>query len=150
MNVSIDVNDYLTEEDIRNEAKAALHYAFADQLRKESDVERVLSNLTQGYIFRMVCDKLNVDREYIESAIADGIKKAIESDTIKYKVFQRKNEWERSESPAVKILDDALINSKELIEAEVERRIKEYDFHELRDEIEDTIYEVICRKLREG
>lgn len=149
MNISIDVNDYLTEEDIRNEAKAALHYAFADQLRKESDVERVLSNLTQGYIFRMVCDKLNVDREYIESAIADGVKKAIEEDTIKYKVFQRKDAWEGSESPAVKILDDTLANSKELIEAEVEKRIKEYDFHELRDEIEDTIYEVICRKLRE-
>lgn len=149
MNVSIDVNDYLTEEDIRNEAKAALHYAFADQLRKESDVERVLSNLTQGYIFRMVCDKLNVNREYIESAIADGVKKAIEGDTIKYKVFQRKDAWERSESPAVKILDDALVNSKELIEAEVEKRIREYDFHELQEEIQDTIYEVICRKLKE-
>lgn len=149
MNVSIDVKDYLTEEDIRNEAKAALHYAFADQLRKEADVERVLSNLTQGYIFRMVCDKLNVDREYIETAIADGVKKAIEGDTIKYKVFQRKDTWERSESPAVKILDDALANSKELIEAEVEKRIKEYDFHELQEEIQDTIYEVICRKLKE-
>lgn len=149
MNISIDVNDYLTEEDIRNEAKAALHYAFADQLRKKSDVERVLSNLTQGYIFRMVCDKLNVDREYIETAIADGVKKAIEGDMIKYNVFRRKDAWERSESPAVKILDDALASSKELIKAEVERRIREYDFHELREEIQDTIYEVICRKLKE-
>lgn len=149
MNISIDVNDYLTEEDICNEAKAALHYAFSDQLRKESDVERVLSNLTQGYIFRMVCDKLNVDREYIESAIADGIKKAIEGDTIKYKVFQRKDVWERSESPAVKILDEVLANSRPLIEAEVEKRIKEYPFRELREEIEDTIYGIICQKLKE-
>ena len=92
---------------------------------------------------------MNITREYVESAIADGIKKAIEGDTIKYKVFQRKDAWDRSESPAVKILDDALANSKDLIEAEVEKRIKEYDFRELRETIEDTIYDVICRKLRE-
>ena len=97
----------------------------------------------------MVCDKLNVDREYIESAIADGIKKAIEGDTIKYKVFQRKDVWERSESPAVKILDEVLANSRPLIEAEVEKRIKEYPFRELREEIEDTIYGIICHKLKE-
>ena len=148
MNIEIDLHDYLSEEDIEYEARNALRGLFANQLRKEADIERVLSNLTHEYIFKMVCDKLNVDREYIESAIADGVKKAIEGDTIKYKVFQRKDAWERSESPAVKILDDTLANSKELIEAEVERRIKEYDFHELRDTIEDTIYDVICRKLR--
>ena len=149
MNIEIDVRDYLSEEEVKNEAIYALRGLFANQLRKEADIERVLSNLTHEYIFKMVCDKLNVDREYIESAIADGIKKAIEGDTIKYKVFQRKDAWERSESPAVKILDDALANSKELIEAEIERRIREYDFHELQEEIQDTIYEVICRKLKE-
>ena len=149
MNIEIDIHDYLSEEDIKDEAKYALRSLFANQFRKEADIERVLSNLTHEYIFKMVCDKLNVDREYIEAAIADGIKKAIEGDTIKYKVFQRKDAWERSESPAVKILDDTLANSKELIEAEVEKRIREYDFHELQEEIQDTIYEVICRKLKE-
>lgn len=149
MNIEIDLHDYLSEEDIKDEAKYALRSLFANQLRKEADIERVLSNLTHEYIFKMVCDKLNVNREYIESAIADGVKKAIEGDTIKYKVFQRKDAWERSESPAIKILDDTLANSKELIEAEVERRIREYDFHELQEEIQDTIYEVICRKLKE-
>lgn len=148
MNIEIDIHDYLSEEDIKNEALYALRGLFANQLRKEADIERVLSNLTHEYIFKMVCDKLNVDREYIESAIADGVKKAIEGDTIKYKVFQRKDAWERSESPAVKILDDTLANSKELIEAEVEMRIREYDFHELQEEIQDTIYEVICRRLK--
>lgn len=150
MNIEIDVHDYISEEEIKNETLYALRSLFANQLRKEADIERVLSNLTHEYIFKMVCDKLNVDHEYIESAIADGIKKAIEGDTIKHKVFQRKDAWERSESPAVKILDNALANSKELIEAEVERRIREYDFHELHEEIQDTIYEVICRKLKEG
>lgn len=149
MTIEIDLHDYLSEEDIQYEARNALRGLFANQLRKEADIARVLSNLTHEYIFKMVCDKLNVDREYIESAIADGVKKAIEGDTIKYKVFQRKDAWERSESPAVKILDDALVNSKELIEAEVEKRIREYDFHELQEEIQDTIYEVICRKLKE-
>ena len=119
MNIEIDIHDYLSEEDIKDEAKYALRSLFANQFRKEADIERVLSNLTHEYIFKMVCDKLNVDREYIEAAIADGIKKAIEGDTIKYKVFQRKDAWERSESPAVKILDDTLANSKELIEAEL-------------------------------
>ena len=149
MNIEIDVSDYLSEEDIRRTAMAALQYAFAAQLQKEADVERVLANLTHEYVFKAVCDKLNVDREHIEQAISDGIKKAIEGDTIRWKVFRRKDAWERSESPAVKILDDALANSKDLIEAEVEKRIKEYDFRELRETIENTIYDVICRKLRE-
>ena len=150
MDVIIDVNEYLSQDDIKDAALRALEQMFYNQLRKESEIDRVLSNLSGEYIFSRVCEHLKISREEIERVIVDKIRDALTGDYIKYQVFRRKDAWDRSESPAVGILDDVLKGCRPIIEEEVEKRIAEYDFRELREEIENTIYGVICRKLREG
>ena len=147
--ITLNYNNYVTDEEIRKLCLDVITKKFEQQIKSEADVERVLSNLTSEYIFNWVSKAIGHDPDVVKDAIADGVKRAIEGDLIKYKVFQRADAWERSESPAVKILDEILTNSREKIEAEVNRRIEQYDFKELRDEIEDTIYGVICQKLRE-
>ena len=148
MTIDIDLKEYLTEDDIRRAAMDTLYTMFREHLRTEADIERVLSNLTSEYIFTAVCKALDKDMDYIASAIAKGVDEAIKSDHIKYQVFRRKDLWDRSESPAVKILDDVLKESRPLIEEQVRKRIEQYDFRELEDSIEDTIYGVICGELR--
>lgn len=148
MKVEFDVMDYLTEEDIKDAAMDAIRSIFQSQLRKESDVERVLSNIASSFVMKWVADALLITEDEIRDGIAKGVKAAIEGDHIKYYVFRRKDLWDRDEGPGTAMLDEAIKNSRELIESEVQRRIKEYDFRELREEIEDTIYDVICRNLR--
>lgn len=150
MKIEIEVKDYLTDEQIQEAALVILERELYRQINKEASLERVLANLTGEYIFSRVCEHIQIGREEIERIIAENVKKALESDHIMYQVFRRKDVWDRSESPAVKILDDVLAATRPVIEQEVERRIAEYPFRELTEEIEDTIYGVICRKLRES
>ena len=145
--LTINVSEYLSEEEIKKIAEEELRGAFRYQLRNEADVERVLTNLSHEYVFHAVCDYLNENQDYVRGRIIEGVSQALTADTIKWKVFKRKDAWERDESPAVKILDDVLRNCRPQLEQAVNARIKEYDFRELQEEISDTIYECIVRKL---
>ena len=147
--MTIKVDDYLSKEEIKEIAIDELKESFRDQFRKETDIERVLSNLSHEYVFHRVMQHLEINSEDVEKIIIDGVAKALEPDTIRWKVFQRKDAWERTESPAVRILDDVLKDCRPKIEEMVNANIEKYDFKELRDEIEDTIYACICRKLSE-
>lgn len=151
MEISIKLEDYVNEQDIRDEALRAIGESFKEQFRKEADVERVLSNLSHEYVFHEVAKFLELDSDEVERRIKEGIAKALapEENTIKWQVFQRASAWERTESPAVKILDDVLKDSRPKIEECVNKIIEEYPFRELREEIENTIYDCIVRKLQE-
>lgn len=149
MEVSLNIEHYLDREDIRKALLDALAYRFAALIRSEADVERVLANLSAEYVFTELCKHLAISREELERRIIDGVDRAMDPDHIKFQVFRRADAWDRSESPAVKILDDVLKDCRPVIEREVEKRIAEYSFPELEKEIEDTIYYTICRKLRE-
>lgn len=145
--LTINVSDYLSEQEIRKIAEEELRGAFRYQLRNEADVERVLTNLSHEYVFHAVCDYLKLNETEISERIIDGVSKALEPDTIKWQVFKRKDAWERDESPAVKLLNDVLRNCKPKLEEMVNKNIEEYPFTELHDEIADTIYYCIIRKL---
>lgn len=147
MNISIDIADYLSHEEVRKIAIEELRNAFREELRYEADAERVLSNLTHEYIFREVCSNI-YGMEDAEERIREKVRETIEGDGVRYAVFRRANAWDRTESPAVKILDEVLKDSRPLIEAEVKKRIEQYHFSEVQEAIEDTVYEVICRRLR--
>ena len=148
MEITVNVSNYLTEDEIKEIAIEELRNAFARQFRVEADVERVLANLSHEYVFHAVCEQLEKNTEDVEQTIKNKIAEALnDSSTIKWKVFQRKDAWERSESPAVAILDDVLKNCKPKIEDAVNKRIEEYPFYELTEEISDTIYECIMKKM---
>ena len=148
MKLEIDVFDYLSPEKITEIAEDELRRAFSEQFRKEADVERVLSNLTAEYVFKLVESEWASHSLDFEKALRERIDSAIRDDSVKYYVFRRKDVWDRTESPAVKILDDECANSRPLIREMVEKHIREYPFHELdRDEIGCVIYDVIMNKI---
>ena len=145
MKVEIDIFDYFTPEQIREIAEDELRNAFRSQFRKEADVERVLTNLSYEYVRKLIAEQWDGD---FTAKLREQIEKSISQDTIKYEVFRRKDAWDRSESPAVAILDDECKNSRPLIRAAVEKHIAEYPFHELdRDEIGCVIYDVIMERI---
>lgn len=148
MKLEIDVFDYLSPEKITEIAEDELRRAFREQFRKEADVERVLTNLTAEYVFKLIENEWSANAVDFEMVLRDKIDSAIRDDSVKYYVFRRKDAWDRTESPAVKILDEECANSRPLIREMVEKHIREYPFHELdQDEIGGVIYDVIMNKI---
>lgn len=144
MEITIDINEYLSKEEIKEIAEQELRAAFREQLHKEADVERVLTNLSLEYVHALVSEQWDGD---FDELLRQKVHEAIERG-VGYHVFRRKDVWDRTESPAVAILDEECKNSRPLIRECVEKRIREYPFHELdRDEIGDVIYEVIMERI---
>lgn len=144
MEITIDINDYLSKEEIKEIAEQELRVAFREQFRKEADVERVLTNLSLEYVHALVAEQWDGD---FDDLLRRKVREAIEKG-VSYHVFHRKDAWDRTESPAVAILDDECRNSRPLIRECVEKRIREYPFNELdRNEIGDVIYEVIMERI---
>ena len=145
MKIEIDTSDYFSNEEMKEIAEDELRNAFKAQFQKESDVERVITNLSLEYVFALIAEQWDGD---FAEALREQVKKSISEDTIKYQVFRRRDAWDRTESPAVKILDEECANSRPLIKAAVVKHIAEYPFHELdRDEIGGVIYDVIMDKI---
>lgn len=148
MDITINVDDYLSKSDIQKIVEDELRYSIRKQIRNESDIERVISNISFEFLFTMLSEEFKLNRDEFDKLIRDKIKEKICSDSIGYLIFRRKDAWDRSESPAVKILDEECANSRPLIKAAVEKHIAEYPFHELdRGEIGETIYQVIMEKI---
>ena len=148
MDITIDAFDYISPEKISEIVEDEIRYAIRSQIKKESDIERVLTNFTAEYIFKLMESEWAANAIDFEKALKEAINNAIESDHVKYYVFRRKDAWDRTESPAVKILDEECANSRPLIHEMVEKHIREYPFHELdRDEIGNVIYDVIMEKI---
>ena len=147
MDITIDAFDYISPEKISEIVEDEIRYAIRSQIKKESDIERVLINFTAEYIFKLMESEWAANAVDFEKALREAINNAIEGD-LKYYVFRRKDAWDRTESPAVKILDEECANSRPLIREMVEKHIREYPFHELdRDEIGSMIYDVIMGKI---
>lgn len=144
MRIVIDINDYLSKEEIKEIAEQELRAAFREQLHKEADVERVLTNLSLEYVHALVAEQWDGD---FDELLCQKVREAIENG-VSWQVFRRKDAWGRTESPAVAILDEECKNSRPLIKECVEKHIREYSFHELdRNEIGDVIYEVIMERI---
>lgn len=144
MELKINIQDYFSDEQIKEIAEEELRAAFRQQFRKEADVERVITNLSVEYVHNLVAEQWDGD---FDELLRDKVREAIEKG-VGYHVFRRKDAWDRTESPAVSILDEECRNSRPLIRECVEKRIREYPFSELdKNEIGDVIYEVIMEKI---
>jgi len=145
MELKINIEDYLSESEIKEIAKEELQYSFRQLLKKETDIERILSNISHEFVFDLINSQCDCDLEQI---LKDKIKETLQDEDISYYLFRRKDAWDRSESPLVKIMDEECTNSRPLIKKKIEEHIKEYPFNELdRNEIGYTISEVINERL---
>lgn len=145
MELKIKIEDYLSELEIKEIAKEELKYSFKELFRKEADIERVLSNISHEFVFDLINSQCDCDLEQI---LKDKIKETLQNKDISFYLFRRKDAWDRSESPMIKIIDEEVINSRPLIKEMIEKHIEKYPFNELdKNEIVDTISDVIEERL---
>ena len=88
--IKIRIEDYLSQEEIKEIARDTLINRYREQLRKEADIERVLTNLTSEYVFKLL-ESVFPDKD-IEQLIRNKVKETIEEST-SYYVFRRKDAW---------------------------------------------------------
>lgn len=145
MELKINIEDYLSELEIKEIAKEQLEYSFKELFRKEADIERILSNISHEFVFDLINSQCDCDLEQI---LKDTIKDTLQNKDISFYLFRRKDAWDRSESPMIKIIDEEVINSRPLIKEMIEKHIEKYPFNELdKNEIVDTISDVIKERL---
>ncbi len=148
MNITIDAFDYISPVKLSEIVEDEIRRAIRSQIKDEVDMERVLANFTAEYIFKLIEIEWAEHSIDFEKTLREKVDSAIRDDSIKWQIFRRQDVWDRTESPAVKILDEECANSRPLIREMVEKHIREYPFHELdRDEIGGVIYDVIMGKI---
>lgn len=145
MKIEIDVNEVLTQEEIKETCINAIESVIVARYRSsESELNRLISNLSYQVVWDMVDRQIDGSLdEKIRSKVTD----AIDSLT-SFSVFREKDVWGGKESIGQKILNEEIANSRPLIKEKVEKIISNYHFNELKnDEIGDVVYQCIMDRL---
>ena len=146
MEITFNVFDYLSPDEIKEECKKAIRHSVHDTFAKdEREVERLISNLGYEFIFKAVSVAIGKDAEReIASKVAELAK---DTHAISFEMWRKKDAWERTESPAIGILYEAIKDNKMLIRECVQTAIKEFDFPEVREAMYAMAQDIIYEKL---
>lgn len=146
--LTIDITDYVSFDRVRELAEDEVRMALRKSMRSETEVQRVLTNLSYEYVFKLVEEECGLHADEFRAKLHEMAMRVLDDDSLlRYEIFRRADAWGKTESPAVKWLDEALAESKPKIVEIVNQRIEQYPFNELREYICDTIYECIEAKL---
>lgn len=148
MNIDINIEDYLSEEEIKDECKMAIRHSIYDKYKKEAELDRLISNLSYEFIFTEISQCINEDVEtLIRNKVIELLK---DGSSIRYELFRKADAWDRETSVGYKILEQAIKDSENLIREKVTTVINNYDFgssQEIYDKIMDCVTSIIEERL---
>ena len=145
MTIDLDIENILTKEEIKDIATSV----FTDQIKRiycgdEQNLQRLITNLSYEFVFKMIDEVFDGNLEKILRA---KVKEIIEGLT-SYAVFQKESDYYRDkDSIATKIMNEEVLNSRELIKSRVESVINEYEFNYVKNNIHEYIFECIKDNL---
>lgn len=148
MEIKINIEDFFSEEEIKNECRYMLRKVIYDKYEHESDIDRLITNLGYEFIFKAITETINEDAE---TKIKNKVIELLKDDfNIKCELFRKRDAWERSEGVGLTILNNAIKENEGLIKEKVQQTIKDYNFgdkEELRCRIEDVFHDILEEKL---
>ncbi len=143
--MEIKIEDYLSEEEIKEICKVALYQKIREDMR-ELNVNDIIAGISYAEVAAMVDTYVGED-DFCKKEIPEKVHRVID-DLSTYTVFRRADVWERKNSIAYDIMQEECRASRPLIKARVEQIINEYKFPQLeRDEIMYTIADVLTDRL---
>lgn len=138
MNIQINVQDYLSESEIREICK--------DSLRSKinTDAERILTNLAYNLSHSFVDSILtDTEKDTLQKKVKDVISK-----TSSTEVFRKADYWHKEDSIAQKYLNEAIVQNKENIKMKAIEILENFDFaSELEKDAMYILQEAILSKL---
>lgn len=149
MKLTLDVFEFLSAEEIKEECKHAIStYVYEFFCKHESDIDRIISNLGYEFVFEAVSKAIGKDAE---KEITETVCKLMQDRAaIKYEMWRKKDAWERNESPAIKIMYETIEDNKALMRERIREVINDFDFPDVRDAMYDVACEVVSEKLFGG
>ena len=143
--MDIKIEDYLSEEEIKETCKDALYQKIREDMSK-LNVNDIIANVSCAEVAAMVDTYVGED-DFCKKEIPKKVHRVID-ELSTYTVFRKADAWERKNSIAYDIMEEECRASRPLIKARVEQIINEYKFPQLeRDEIMYTIADVLTARL---
>ena len=134
----LNVDDYLTFEEKRSIVKDLFTEQVSELLSKESNITRIISNISHEIVFNEV-------QKFIpnyEEQIKINVQNTLRENNLNYYIFKRKDAWDKDESLAIKYLNETVNANKELIQSKIKDCIENYNY-------EKDVYESISNKFSE-
>ena len=148
MKIELDITDYLSEDEIKEEFRFAIRQSIHNKYIKESELDRLITNLSYEFLFKQISECINKDAEtLIKNKVIELLK---DGSNIRYELFRKANAWDREASVGYKILEQAIKDSENLIREKVTTEINNYDFgnsREIYDNIMDCVTSIIDERL---
>ena len=146
MELTINIEDYITPEEIKAVAKEAVRDSIMRTYsRDEYNITRLVANLSYEFIFKAVSQAIGEDAQ---TKISNKVKELLENgDSIRYELWRRKDAWEKTESPAIPMLHKAIKDNEGLIRAKVMQSIDDYKFDDVQDAMYNALNEIIYDKV---
>lgn len=139
--ITINIDDYLSEEDKRQIAYNTFHAACVK--RSHEDFERILSNAAYALVQKAVDDAF--DGKMAETVKENAIK--IINNLSSYSVFKAPDVWDKGSSKGFQYLEQAIEDARPAINERVLAIIDGMTATDLRESIEDLISDAIIKKL---
>ena len=127
MELTIDVNKFLSDEEQKEVVREAFLVATRSLFMKEENVERVLSNIAFNALSKEV-DTLMPN--YKEKIVGNLDRFFLRSDNLSYHIFHPASDYS-GKTVGQKILDEAVQARKGLIEEKVSQAVDEFDYTKL-------------------
>ena len=145
MELTINIENYITPEEIKSIAMEAVRETIMRTYnRDEYNIARLISILSYEFIFKAVSDAIGEDAQ---TKITEHVKKLLEDgSSIRYEMWRKKDAWEKTESPAIPILNKAIKDNEGLIRAKVMQCIDSYNFDDVQGAMYNALEQILYKK----
>lgn len=150
--VEIDIDNYLSEEEKKEIAqdlfKEELRKGFLssqDHKRNTENYERVINNSVYEFLMTEIDTIIGCD---FKEKLSIGIKKILSKD-LTYSVFRDLSPWDNKKSVAQEMLDNLVLENKQIAEDKVKEAMQNINFDNLEDYFADILKEAIIEKLKQ-
>lgn len=152
MEITINIENYVNEERLKqiveDELRNTIQSILYNKFRRESEINRMIANISYEIIFKAISDAIEEDAEV---KIANTVKHLLEDDShIRYLLWRKKDAWENEESPAVTAMNEAIKDNKQLIRNKVMQTIDQFEFNDVKtavyEALESACYEKVFGK----
>jgi len=156
MKIEINIEDYLTEEDKKQICKESFKnmvYKGLIEKTKEKDrmanYERIVSNSIHFYLNKEIDEIIGADvKALIKNATIDTIKKK----DFTYSLFRKKSAWEKEDSLALTISNEAVESYRDVMTEKIHRKldeaVEELGVDNLQELFSNVFHEFITERLK--
>lgn len=141
MNVTINLDDYITEEEKKQIAIDLFKNEVLAEIRKAP--ERIFSNAAYHVVFQMVNDSIDGDTAEIIRAKAVQIIDGLSEQT----VFRKADAWHNKESEAYRILNATVIQNQEVLERKIVEHLECFDSGKLKQSVGEAVKDIVSERL---